>query len=185
VTPKRDTNPESRRLQVAAAAAIGAGVMMMIAIWAFPPQTPSGKPKIVTLDAVRLVNAERAAISGMLGANASRGDIALRMLHIGRSVKATVRKVAGAGTIVVVKQAIVAGSVPDITTKVLKDLGLPLHAPTINLAKYINQAPTMLDLAQYGISLRHRNARLLTDARKAAAKQTKERGRKAAENILP
>jgi hypothetical protein len=151
----------------------------------FLPRANKGGPKIVTLDAVRLVNAERAALSGMLGAHASHDDIALRMLHIGRSVKATVRKVAGPGVIVLVKQAVVAGSVPDITPQVLKDLGLPLHAPTINLAKYINQAPTMADLAQYGMSLRSRNRKLLAKERKSAAKQAKEQGRKAAESILP
>ncbi len=151
----------------------------------FLPRAGKGGAKIATLDAVRLVNAERAALSGMLGAHVSHDDIALRMLRIGRSVKATVRKVAGPGVIVLVKQAVVAGSVPDITPQVLKDLGLPLHAPTINLAKYINQAPTMADLAQYGMSLQSRNRKALEKERKSAAKQAKKQGRKAAESILP
>lgn len=144
-----------------------------------------GGPKIVTLDAVKLVNAERAAVSGMLGKGAPHDDIALRMLRIGHEVGKTIRRIAGPGTIVLVRQAVVAGKLPDITDRVLRALGLPTKVPTVDVARYLDQAPTTADLARYGLWLQQRNAKTLAKERRKYQELKRQAGKKAVEQVLP
>lgn len=164
---------------------IGAGVAVLAIHAGAGALSGRARPRIVTLDAVKLVNAERAAVSGMLGKGTPHEDIALRMLRIGHEVRKTIRREAGQGTIVLVKQAVVAGDLPDITDRVLELLGLPTKVPTVDVAKYLDRAPTTADLAQYGLWLRRRDARILAEGRRQERARKRQAGRKAAERALP
>lgn len=105
-------------------------------IWAHWDPLPSPRP-MVTVDLVRILNAERKALPKLSGG----GDPSLKLLQIGRQIKPTVERVAD-GAVVLVKQSVVGGDLPDITDKVLDKLGLPKNAPTINLTGDLNDAPT-------------------------------------------
>lgn len=143
-------------------------------------------PRIVTLDVVRLVNAERAAVSSMVGKSAdSQQDSALALLHLGKAVKPAIRAAAGAGTIVLVKQAVISGTLPDITDQVLTALNLPLHAPTVNVAKYLGSAPTAADLDPSGHYLAARNSALLAKTKAEAKAQSAANAAAAAKAALP
>lgn len=104
---------------------------------------------IVTFDPVKLGNAERMVASQMLGSVADQGknDPALILMQASKHTQAVIREVAGPDTIVLVKQAVVQGQVPDITDQVLTRLGLPTKVPTVSLT-VSETAPTTLGLAQ-------------------------------------
>lgn len=118
--------------------------------------------RIVTIDPVELANAERALASKLLTRHgnhpAARRRITLKLFRVGREMRATIRKVAGPGTIVLVKQAVIAGSVPDITKTVLTRLGLPAKVPTVDLTQYLTHgvAATTMSLSQLDAALRAR-----------------------------
>ena len=61
--------------------------------------------------------------------------------EFGRKVTTEITKVAD-GRTVLVKQAVVASGLPDITDQVLHNLGLPDNAPTVDLSKQLEMAPT-------------------------------------------
>ncbi|MDN5874724.1 MAG: hypothetical protein L0H29_10135 [Sinobacteraceae bacterium] len=100
----------------------------------------SGGKRIVTVDLVRVMNAERATLPSLLGSGG--GVKPLSLLRVGHELMPTIEKMAGPDTVVLVKQAVVGGQLPDITTAVLKKLGLPEHAPTIDLSKMLSDHPT-------------------------------------------
>lgn len=102
----------------------------------------SGAGKLVTVDLVRILNAERKALPKL----SDGGDPSLELLRIGRQIRPTIRKVAGPDTVVLVKQSVVGGHLPDITDRVLKYLGLPAKAPTVNLTGALDDAPTTASL---------------------------------------
>ena len=118
--------------------------------------------RIVTIDPVELANAERALASKLLTRHgnhpAARRRITLKLCRVGREMRATIRKVAGPGTIVLVKQAVIAGLVPDITKTVLAKLGLPAKVPTVDLTQYLTHgvAATTMSLSQLDAALRAR-----------------------------
>ena len=99
-----------------------------------------GADHLVVLDAVKLVNAERAALPML--SKQSGSDAAIALMDIGKRMQPAIEKAAGPGAVVVVKQAVVLGDLPDITDQVIKELNLPTNAPTVDLSKYLETAPT-------------------------------------------
>ena len=70
-------------------------------------------------------------------------------------MRAAIKQIAGRHTLVLVKQAVVAGNVPDITGEVLKKLGLPAKVPTVDLTTYLTHdvAATTLSFSQINAAL--------------------------------
>ena len=150
-----------------------------------PAQAPTAR--IVTIDPVELANAERALASKLLTRHgnhpAARRRVTLKLFRVGREMRATIRKVAGPGTIVLVKQAVIAGSVPDITKTVLTKLGLPAKVPTVDLTQYLTHgvAATTMSLSQLDAALRARAKK--QERRSAAAFDAQQRH--AAAHVIP
>lgn len=110
-------------------------------------RAPAGAPAVVTFDVVKYANATRAVASSFLknGAGGDAGDAGALLLELPERTRATIANVAGAGTLVLVKQGVVQGQGTDITDAVLKALGLPLNVPTQDPTAYeLDVAPTML-----------------------------------------
>lgn len=169
--------------------ALGLGALMVfaaIAGWYSYHHHPadsavgSGPRNIAILDAVRLVNAERAAIP-QLAAKAG-GDPSLEIIQIGKSVAPTIEKIAGKGTLVVLKQAVVYDAgVPDITDQVLDALGLPKNAPTVNMSSYLESAPTTSALSGQAKSVND----VVNDLRARNDAEIKQAKKESANNALP
>jgi len=105
---------------------------------------PAAKPKMVTFNVAKLVNAERAVGSGLIGGKDTNATIVLA--HVEKDVRKVIRQEAGPGTIVLVKQGVVSRNLPDITLPVLKELGLPTKVPGLSPMAVVKQvAPTNLD----------------------------------------
>ena len=149
--------------------------------------TKAPTARIVTIDPVELANAERALASKLLTRHgnhpAARRRITLKLFRVGREMRATIRKVAGPGTIVLVKQAVIAGSVPDITKTVLTRLGLPAKVPTVDLTQYLTHgvAATTMSLSQLDAALRARAKK--QEQRSATAFDAQQR--RAAAHVIP
>ena len=149
--------------------------------------TSAPTARIVTIDPVELANAERALASKLLTRRgnrpAARRRVTLKLFRVGREMRATIRTVAGPGTIVLVKQAVIAGSVPDITKAVLTRLGLPAKVPTVDLTQYLTHgvAATTLSLSQLDAALRARTRK--QERRSAAAFDAQQRH--AAAHVIP
>ena len=149
--------------------------------------TTAPTARIVTIDPVELANAERALASKLLTRHgnhpAARQRITLKLFRVGREMRATIRKVAGPGTIVLVKQAVIAGSVPDITKTVLTRLGLPAKVPTVDLTQYLTHgvAATTMSLSQLDAALRARAKK--QEQRSATAFDAQQR--RAAAHVIP
>lgn len=120
---------------------------------------PAPAPKVATFDVTRFINAERAVASGLLskkGDNAQNAAIVLA--KVSKLVKSTIQEEAGPNTLILVKQGVVAGTAPDITSAVLKKLGLPTKEPTQSPMHYATQiAPT--DISE-GMVLQAQNAKI-------------------------
>lgn len=122
--------------------------------------SPQSAPRMVTVDLVRILNAERKALPKL----SSDGDPSLKLLQIGRQIRPTIRQLAGKDTVVLVKQSVVGGDLPDITDAVLDSLGLPKNAPTVSLTSALSDAPTTSSLSVGNIWKNH-----LTQMRKQLA----------------
>ncbi len=113
-------------------------------------------PKVVTFDVTKFVNAERAIASNLLtkhGAAAENATVVLA--RVSKMVQSVVREEAGPGTLVLIRQGVVARNVPDITDKVLRKLGLPTKVVTQSPERYADEiAPT--DYSQ-GLGLQTEN----------------------------
>lgn len=129
---------------------------------AVAPTGQAPTARLVTIDPVELANAERALASKLLtrhgNRQAVRRRVTLKLFRVGHELRATIRAVAGPGTIVLVKQAVIAGSVPDITKTVLMKLGLPAKVPTVDLTTYLTHgvAATTLSFSQINAALKAR-----------------------------
>lgn len=107
-------------------------------------------PAVVTFDTVKYTNATRAVASQFLK-NDAGGEPAAILLNLPERVRASIGKIAGPGTVVMLKQTVVQGAVEDITDAVLKDLGLPTNVPTQDPTAFaLDQAPTQLTLSVPG-----------------------------------
>lgn len=114
---------------------------------------PVGTPAVVSFDVVKYANATRAVASSFLkhGQGGVADDAGALLLELSERTRATIARVAGEGTLVLVKQGVVQGQVADITDAVLKELGLPLNVPTQDPAAYeLDVAPTMLRVLPQG-----------------------------------
>lgn len=102
---------------------------------------------VVVFDVVKLANAQRAVASSFINPSTAAPDAATALMNMQKSTRATIERVAGKGTVVLVKQAVVSSDLPDITDAVLRELGLPTDVPTQNPTAYtLDEAPTNLNL---------------------------------------
>lgn len=100
---------------------------------------------VVSFDVMQYANAQRAVASAFLKKNADVSNANETLLGLSDRTRKAIEEVAGPGTLVVLKQAVVQGQTRDITEEVLKRLGLPTNAPTSDATAYIlDVAPTML-----------------------------------------
>lgn len=91
----------------------------------------SHSASIVTIDVARILNAQRRFVGADLEKSLDRISYLRRP---GKTTWDVIKKVAGPDTIVLVKQSVVVapGFVPDITDKVLDEMGLDKKVPTID-----------------------------------------------------
>lgn len=111
--------------------------------------TSPGSLTVVTFDVVKYANATRAVASNFLkqDAQAATADAGTLLLNLPERTREVIARIAGPGTLVMVKQGVVQGQSTDITDEVLKTLGLPTNVPTQDNAAYaLDVAPTMLHL---------------------------------------
>ncbi len=133
-----------------AAAALTLGVLKVSGALA-PSGAHATGPAVVTFDVVKYTNATRAVASSFLkkgtDTDVDASDAGTLLLGLPERTRATIARVAGPGTLVMVKQGVVQGQGADITDQVLKELGLPLNVPTQDAAAYaLDAAPTMLKM---------------------------------------
>jgi hypothetical protein len=108
-----------------------------------PLATFAAPPPVVSFDIIKYTNAQRAVASTFLKQDSDITKANELLLKIPERTREAIFDVAGIGTLVVVKQAVVQGQTRDITDDVLKKLGLPTNVPTSDSTAYvIDQAPT-------------------------------------------
>lgn len=83
---------------------------------------------IVTFDTLKYINAQRLVFSKYIaGVDKSAPEV---INGLSDRARASIKKIAGPNTLVVLKQSVVQGEGYDITDQVLEDLGLPTAVPT-------------------------------------------------------
>lgn len=108
-----------------------------------------GHITVAVFDVVKFANAQRALASKFLGKRDDPNEAGMLLLTLSKKTTATIEKIAGPGTLVLVKQGVVSGSQLDITDAVLTELGLPTDVPTADPMKYLQDiAPTTLMMPQ-------------------------------------
>ena len=118
-------------------------VLVVLLMFRFMPST-AGNPSVVSFDVIKYTNAQRAVASSFLKPTSDVSATNELLLNLPSRTREAISSIAGAGTLVVIKQAVVQGQTEDITDAVLKKLGLPLNVPTsdgVELA--MDSAPTM------------------------------------------
>lgn len=148
--------PESlvKRILMALGAAVALGLLYLMgtALGTGGLRASPAMPTVVTFDTVKYTNSTRAVASQFLK-NESNGESAALLLNLPERVRDSIEKVAGPGTVVMLKQTVVHGAVADITDQVLEDLGLPTNVPTQDPTAFaLDQAPTQLTLTLPGQS---------------------------------
>jgi hypothetical protein len=107
--------------------------------------TSFATPKLVTFDIIKYANAQRAVASRFIGDSRNREEATTLLLDVSKHTREAIRDAAGAGTLVVISQAVVAGGSRDITDEVLTKLGLPTTVPAADPINHlIDVAPTVL-----------------------------------------
>lgn len=105
--------------------------------------TPTlGAERVVVFDAVKFANAQRKVAAAFL-----RNDMPAvsNPLAVQEETQHVIRAIAGRGTIVLLKQAVLLTDVPDITNDVLRAMKLPTDVPSFDPAKVVlDPAPTQL-----------------------------------------
>lgn len=126
-----------------ATALITASLVLGVVRWSSGGVGALGAGQVVSFDVIKFGNAQRAVAASFLkGAN---NDNATLLLDLSKKTRESIHKVAGS-RLVLLKQAVVQGNVPDITDAVLKDLGLPVDVPTQDPTSVaLDVAPTMLN----------------------------------------
>lgn len=121
-------------------------VVVMLLLLKFLPGSPvGGGPSVVTFDVIRYTNAQRAVASTFLKQDADHASANELLANLSERTRSTIQSIAGQGTLVVLKQAVVQGQTRDITEEVLTELGLPTDVPTSDGASYsLDVAPTMM-----------------------------------------
>lgn len=110
-----------------------------------PALAPQAHISVVTFDVLKYTNAQRAVASAFVRKDPDQTQVASELLlNISERTRAAIEDVAGEGTLVVLKQAVVQGQTRDITEEVLTKLGLPTNVPTADAAAYqLDVAPTL------------------------------------------
>ncbi len=121
-----------------------AAVLVMLVMLRFLPAA-GGAPSVVSFDVIKYTNAQRAVASTFVKPSADIAKANELLLNLPERTRSAIEEVAGHGTLVVVKQAVVQGQTDDITDAVLKKLGLPTNVPTADsTAAALDFAPTSL-----------------------------------------
>lgn len=94
-------------------------------------------PPVVSFDVLRYTNAQRAVASAFIGKNADVLQANEALLDLPQRARATIQEVAGEGTLVVLKQAVIQGQTRDITDEVLTKLGLPVNVPVADSPAFV------------------------------------------------
>lgn len=104
-----------------------------------------GAPSVVVFDVIKYANSQRAVASKFVIGKDAVDEAAPLLLDVSQRTRDVIREVAGANTLVVIRQAVVQGEMRDITDEVLERLGMPVDVPTTDPTKYVlDIAPTML-----------------------------------------
>ena len=122
------------RTELAVAALVVAGTLTYLNVRALPWQSVEISGTVVTFDPVKLMNAQRAVAAKFMGQQ-DAGQ-AVELVRTGARTEAAIRKVAGPATLILVKQAVLVSTYPDITDQVLTELGLPTNVPTTDGIPY-------------------------------------------------
>lgn len=110
-----------------------------------PLAAAGGPPAVASFDVLKYTNAQRAVASSFLKPSEDVSRTNELLLNLPERTRQVITDVAGRGTLVVVKQAVVQGQTRDITDEVLKQLGLPADVPTSDATSYVmGAAPTGL-----------------------------------------
>lgn len=125
--------------------AIATAMAVLLAIKFLPTFKLSAEASVVSFDVVKYTNAQRAVASTFLKRDGDVAGANELLLNLPERARKTISEVAGDGTLVVVKQAVIEGTTRDITDEVLTRLGLPTEVPTADAPDYVlNTAPTSL-----------------------------------------
>jgi hypothetical protein len=126
-----------------------ASITVALLIVKFMPASSTahiGGYEVVTFDIIKYANAQRAVASKFLGKEGAQ-EAAPILMEVSKKTRETIESVAGPGTIIVVRQAVVYGAYRDITDDVLIQLGLPTDVPTQDPTTYaVDFAPTMMSV---------------------------------------
>ena len=101
-------------------------------------------PKVVVFDVTKYVNAQRSIASSYLTNDVAKmAQTNELLMGLSDRTKVAIEKFAGPGTLVMVKQGVVAGEMEDITDKVLTEVGLSVKVPTEDAVRAVlNPTPT-------------------------------------------
>lgn len=125
------------------AAAIALAALFLLNRY-LPALSPAASIEIVSFDVIKYTNAQRAVASAFLRPDADVSATNELLLNVPQRTREAIRDVAGPGTLVMLKQAVVQGQTRDITDDVLRRLGLPTNVPTADAtALSLDAAPTM------------------------------------------
>lgn len=128
-----------------AASAVATAVLVLSVQRFVPIASPVVTVSVVSFDVLKYTNSQRAVASSFIRAGADITVANELLLNLPTRTRSAIRDIAGPGTLVVVKQAVVQGQTTDITDAVLTELGLPLNVPTSDAAAYsLDVAPTNL-----------------------------------------
>lgn len=121
---------------------VAVGIMVLFLKFVTPGYT---QPTVAAFDVVKYTNAQRAVASNFLKPGADIAETNELLLSLPKRTREVIAEVAGPGTVVIVRQAVVQGEVQDITDEVLTKLGLPTNVPSMDSTRYsLDEYPTSL-----------------------------------------
>lgn len=113
-------------------------IALIVATWIYGPQIKSALSaqtgvRFVTVDVVKIVNAQRALISQNISGD--NEQVVRTTVFAGRNAENVMRQVAGPNAVILVKQGVVTSTinVEDITDRVIEELGLDPNVKTSNI----------------------------------------------------
>ena len=128
-------------------AATAAATLLASAVLTRFLPAPPASVNVVTFDVLKFTNAQRAIASSFLKPDADISKANEVLLKLPERTREVIEDVAGSGTLVVIKQAVVQGQTSDITDEVLQRLGMPTNVPTSDATAYsLDIAPTTFRL---------------------------------------
>lgn len=125
------------------------------ALGAFAPKyintgVVQAKQEVVVFDVIKFTNAQRLVASKIIGNADESSEGATLLLSVSKRTEGVIEKYSE-GSVVILKQAVLAGQYRDITDDVLKELGLPVDGPSMDPGKLaIDMAPTNFILQSRG-----------------------------------